>query len=393
MKYADIAAYPESSLAANIHRLFSDPQFMALMKKARGLPKLFHKENITSLFHWMKTFSSIDEFQAMMYRLIAFNIRTTSDGLWTTGFNTLSKGRPRLFLSNHRSIALDTAYLNFALASHGLSTIYSAAGDNLMKIHWVQHLIRLNKGFVVKRNVQGMEAKLAEARRLSSYIHELLEEGNSVWIAHRGGRAKNGDDRTDSAVLNMLAMSGAHDGYEAWSHAVEILPMAISWEQLPQDEALAKEVAGELDTPTTRRDLLNIVGEINGNKGRVHLAFGRRVTGSRRKEMARTLDREIQSNYRLWDANWLAYIRTRSVEPADRRLVLNHIDNKRGERILSRAASLTPAAAAAFMDMYARPVENALSHHGSVASLLADQAERFAGAALVMSRSPQDHLL
>ncbi|HUX13311.1 MAG TPA: 1-acyl-sn-glycerol-3-phosphate acyltransferase [Spirochaetia bacterium] len=384
MSYTDISAYPESRLRTTIKRLFSDPQFRAILKKAWGLPRVFNKKNLASVFHWVKTFSSIDEFQSMMFHLVSFNLRTTSDGLTATGLSELSQGNgPKLFLSNHRSTVLDTSYLNFVLAGSGLPTVYSAAGDNLMKTAWIQHLIRLNKGFVVKRNVEGVQEKLDEARRLSSYISDLLDEGNSVWIAHRGGRAKNGDDKTDSAVLKMLSMNGSFSGFGEWSARTRIVPMTISWEQLPQDEILAREVAGELEPSVGHRDLLNIVGEINGWKGRVHIAFGERIKGATRGEIVSSLDREIQTNFRLWDANWLAYARTSRLAQAARANILAHIDLARGERVLSRAAKLTRGTAEAFLSMYARPVVNALKHVGTIDDLLNDQKRRFAGPALV----------
>ncbi len=383
MSYTDISAYPESRLSTTIKRLFSDPQFRAILKKAWGLPRVFNKKNLASVFHWVKTFSSIDEFQSMMFHLVNFNLRTTSDGLTVTGIDHLSQSGSRLFLSNHRSTVLDTSYLNFVLAGSGLPTVYSAAGDNLMKTAWIQHLIRLNKGFVVKRNVDGVQEKLDEARRLSSYISDLLGEGNSVWIAHRGGRAKNGDDKTDSSVLKMLSMNSTFSGFEEWSARTRIVPMTISWEQLPQDEILAREVANELEPSVGHRDLLNIVGEINGWKGRVHIAFGERVTGSTRSEIVASLDREIQTNYRLWDANWLAFARTARVAHATRANILAHIDLARGERVLSRAAKLTPATAEAFLSMYAQPVVNALKRAGTIDDLLNDQKRRFAAPALV----------
>ncbi|WP_455383676.1 1-acyl-sn-glycerol-3-phosphate acyltransferase [Salinispira pacifica] len=383
MSYGDIAAYSESRLGSVIRRLYSDPQFQAVLRKAWGLPRLFHKDNLASVFHWVKTFSSIDEFQAMMFRLINFNLRTTSDGLSVTHTERLTDGAGRLFLSNHRSTVLDTSYLNYVLAQIGFPTVYSAAGDNLMKTAWVQHLIRLNKGFVVKRRVEGVREKLAEAHRLSNYISDLLDEGNSVWIAHRGGRAKNGDDRTDSSVLKMLSMHNGFGSFREWSSRVLIQPMTISWEQLPQDEVLAAEVAGELEPTTMHRDLMNIIGEINGWKGRVHIAFGEQVTGDSRADVVAALDRQIQTNTRLWDANWLAYVRTRDLSQADRMTILAHVDLPRGERVLGRARRLPPKSRDAFLSMYARPVENALAHAGSLGALLEDQRARFQDAQVI----------
>lgn len=43
--------------------------------------------------------------------------------------------------------------------------------------------------------------------QLSSYIDHSVHTGHNIWIAQREGRAKDGIDTTDVAVMKMLYMS------------------------------------------------------------------------------------------------------------------------------------------------------------------------------------------
>src|SRR3546814_8270449 len=62
--------------------------------------------------------------------------------------------------------------------------------------------MRLNKSFIVRRSVTGRREKMAAYQLLSAYInHSIRNDCASIWIAQAEGRAKDGDDRTESAIL------------------------------------------------------------------------------------------------------------------------------------------------------------------------------------------------
>ena len=68
--------------------------------------------------------------------------------------------------------------------------------------------MRLNKSFIVQRSVSGPRELLAASKLLSQYIRHSVQEDNvPVWIAQREGRAKDGIDRTEPAVIKMLSLS------------------------------------------------------------------------------------------------------------------------------------------------------------------------------------------
>lgn len=378
MNYSDIAAYPEGRLSSIIRRLYSDPQFRTLLAKATVLPWLYRKNDLDGVIQSAGNLKSVSDFQRFLLRLIRFNIKSTTDGLTCSGTARLFDPRSKLFLSNHRSIALDSVFLNYLLMQRDLPTVYSAAGDNLMQVPWIQHFIRLNKGFIVKRKVDDAQTKLSEAHRLSRYIHSLLDDGNDVWIAHRGGRAKDGDDATDSAVFSMLRMGTPFHTFEKLSEKLNIVPMSISWEQVPQDEILAAELAGDGTPSSARRDLANIIGEISNWKGRVHIAFGPPIVAERRRELVEALDREIQTNFRLWDANWLAYVADGHLDPDIEKRILDRIDFDRAVRVLHRADALPEKVRSILIRTYSNPVRNAVGWLGSVDAVFEDQEKKFA---------------
>src|SRR5690606_16605494 len=113
--------------------------------------------------------------------------------------------RPYLFISNHRDITMDPALVNYMLYHQGFDTLQIAIGDNLLKRPFLSDLMKLNKSFIVKRSLQGRE-KLAASKQLSAYISHCIATGQNVWIAQREGRAKDGVDKTESAIIKMLHM-------------------------------------------------------------------------------------------------------------------------------------------------------------------------------------------
>ena len=123
-----------------------------------------------------------------------------------SGMENLKEGKNYLFISNHRDIAMDPAFVNYMLYHAGFETLKIAIGDNLLKKPFLTDLMRLNKSFIVQRSLKGREL-LQSLKLLSEYIHQCVATGDSVWIAQREGRAKDGIDKTDPALLKMLAMS------------------------------------------------------------------------------------------------------------------------------------------------------------------------------------------
>ena len=122
---------------------------------------------------------------------------------FTNDFSALPGGREDfIYLSNHRDIVLDSAYLDYILiVLNGKKSVEIGIGNNLLIHPWIETLVRLNRSFVVNRSATAAEL-LESSKQLSRYIRFVIEQKKSpVWLAQREGRAKDSDDRTQKSVL------------------------------------------------------------------------------------------------------------------------------------------------------------------------------------------------
>ena len=142
-----------------------------------------------------------------------------TDKITVSGLDQLDSNGAYLYICNHRDIAVDPALVGLSLDRAGHSTPRIAIGDNLLSKPFTSDLMRLNKSFIVKRSVNGRREKLKALMQLSSYIrHSITSENSSIWIAQREGRAKDGLDRTDTALIKMLALGKPKEQEFAESH-------------------------------------------------------------------------------------------------------------------------------------------------------------------------------
>ena len=228
------------------------------------------------------------------------------------------------FISNHRDIVLDSAILDVMLHDDKFPTTCEIAiGDNLLIYPWIRTLVRLNKAFIVRRNISRLE--LYESSRLMSrYMrHAVQEKHENIWIAQREGRAKDSSDQTQVSLLKMLAMAG--EGGTAGAiesiKALNLVPLSISYEYDPCDYLKAEEFQQKRDDSSWKKskqdDLVNMKTGIFGQKGHVHYQTGRPVNEwidtlaeLPEKEffqaLAQGIDKEIHRNYRLYPGNFVA---------------------------------------------------------------------------------------
>ncbi|MEG0968984.1 MAG: 1-acyl-sn-glycerol-3-phosphate acyltransferase, partial [Pseudomonas sp.] len=228
-----------------------------------------------------------------------------------------------LFLANHRDIVMDPAFVNYAVYHAGLPTPRIAIGDNLLQKPFVSDMMRLNKSFIVHRSISGRREKLAAYQLLSAYInHSIRNDGQSIWIAQAEGRAKDGDDRTDSAILKMFHMSRKDEPFGAVIQSLNLSPVSISYEYDPCDQAKARELYIRATTGSYSKapgeDDLSIAQGITGYKGRVHINFAPPVTAffEDTKQLAAEIDRQILAGYRLFPVHYLAYAQWAKADPA-----------------------------------------------------------------------------
>lgn len=174
------------------------------------------------------------------------------------------------FLTNHRDIILDAAWLSYRLRLRYFIRPFMGVGNNLFAKPWIEHLMRFMRCFVVKRG-EGVHAQLENAKQLSAYIRMLRSQGKSIWLAQREGRAKDSNDLTQASVLHMLTL-GDDDFFEN-AKALNICPVSITYEFDPCDYLKAAEMQLKLDNPKWRKskrdDVKSMQTGIRGEKGRV----------------------------------------------------------------------------------------------------------------------------
>lgn len=315
--FDDIRPFRDDEASAVIQNLINEPELQESIA-AYFLPKF--NGLFPGMSHWFvkqylkfraSKLHSVEDFQVEVAKYLHRLINKSTDGFTFNGLNKLDMSKPTLFISNHRDIALDPALVNLALYKSGFSTVEIAIGDNLLSKPWVSDLMRINKSFIVKRNEPTKRAMLSASKNLSAYIHHTLTENDHhVWIAQREGRAKDGLDKTNAALISMLLLNKGKDKTIAdYLDELNIIPVSISYEFDPCDKDKAIELATLEETgdyeKTEGEDLRSITQGLIGHKGRVHIEFGQPVTGDLQdsKAIAQEIDRQIISNYKLYDSN------------------------------------------------------------------------------------------
>jgi len=370
MEFSDISSYSDDQVAPMLLKLESDDKFHDYISKLiypnspnilSGFLKLYTKKKFKKIF---TNCNSIDEFQNRMAPFVKKMIDKTTDGFSFTGLENL-KDRPTLFISNHRDISLDAAFLNYLLFSQRLKTVRIAIGDNLLDGGFAEILMRLNKSFVVHRNIQGVKETMRKLSKLSAYInHSLFNEGESIWIAQKEGRANDGNDFTDESVLKMLYLEQRKRvPLKKWVQSINLTPVAISYEYDPLDKVKAvgwdfqKNWSSE---KINQNDLEEMTTGIFGYKGKVHLHICSPITSEieNTEELANTIQDEIIQNYFIWPSSQAAaFLLDQS--NFDSPLFDSSIENSNSVKLLKkRFKDLEEAKQKEFLKIYARPLIN-----------------------------------
>ena len=258
---------------------------------------------------------TVADFQLRVANFMRSMSKTPADGVTYRGFDRLDPKLGYLFISNHRDISLDPAYIDMALYAHEMPTVRIAIGDNLLRMPVATSLMRLNKSFIVKRSVTSPREKLKELTKLSEYIGLSIKENNSIWIAEREGRAKDGNDRAETAVLKMLGLAGRlqKKSFAEYMASLRIVPVSITYEFDPNDMAKAGELSerekhnGEYHKEKME-DIDTITRGIRGYKGRVSVVAGEPLSSgfSNAEELAAIIDRFVWDNYQMYPSTLIS---------------------------------------------------------------------------------------
>jgi 1-acyl-sn-glycerol-3-phosphate acyltransferase len=326
---------------------------------------------------------SIRDFQCnFIYQSVRRVLETSSDGLTTSGFEKLDKNKSYLFITNHRDIILDTSLLNTCLYEHGLVMTASAIGDNLVKKSFLLTLSKLNRNFVVQRGLPPREL-LQSSKTLSEYIRHLLtRENQSVWIAQREGRTKDGNDATHQGVLKMLGMANGDMSLIEYFKKIRIVPVSISYEYDPTDALKMPQLLAEAKQETyikeKNEDFVTLLSGIMGQKKRIHIhvddildteldEVAQQFDNSNKQiqAVAQVIDDAILRTYKLWPTNYIAYdLLHKTNKYADKYTEAEKMLFER--RLELRIDENNPVALQGFLAMYANPVVNKLKYADAV---------------------------
>jgi 1-acyl-sn-glycerol-3-phosphate acyltransferase len=315
-KYKSIRPYNNDEVEAIVDKLLKEPQFLKILSYVYPQKS---QDEIISIFKGVKT---IKDFQKdIVYNYLNSVVEKTTSKLTYSGIERLNPSRNYIFMSNHRDIVLDPALLNIILLDNLSQTSEIAIGSNLLIFPWIEMLVKLNRTFVVQRNLPVREMLLA-SQNLSSYINHTIKNKSSIWIAQREGRTKDGNDRTHTGLLKMLSMSFNKTIINGFRN-LRIVPVSISYEYEPCDKAKVKETYSKFEDgnykKNTQDDLNSMSRGINNYKGRVHFSFGKPI---RRKlfrikkfdnknlqltKVAQIIDNQIHKGYSLFSNNYIAY--------------------------------------------------------------------------------------
>ena len=315
-EFDEIRPYTPEELPAIYEELIADPEFKAAM--AYAFPQMPY-EHICAAMRGSKT--NLDFQKALVKPFLEGLLAKLSKGLELT-YDCKEELSNALFISNHRDIILDSAFLCVALVNVIGNTVEIAIGDNLLIRPWIKKLVRVNRSFIVQRSIS-MRELLLSSKRLSSYINYAINEKKQpVWIAQREGRAKDSNDVTAESVLKMLSMHSSGDPIEALKQ-LNIAPTAISYEYDPCDYLKAKEFQQKRDNKDHKKspldDLVNMQTGLMGYKGHIHFHVAKCINGELDKIpadtpkgekyaiVAKIIDRAIHSNYHFWPINYYFY--------------------------------------------------------------------------------------
>ncbi|MBQ9231488.1 MAG: 1-acyl-sn-glycerol-3-phosphate acyltransferase [Prevotella sp.] len=320
-EFDEIRPYEEGEMSQAFEELINDRQFSKILQGfVPWLPKTVRNGLLRLAFIGVKT--PLDFQLRFMKPIVKYIIRKHSDGL-TFNDSVLGKRSERrfTFVSNHRDIVLDSAFLDVLLSKHGYpTTVEIGIGDNLLIYPWIKRLVRMNKAFTVRRGLTAHEM-MRSSQLMSRYIHyAVTQKKENIWIAQREGRAKDSNDRTQDSVLKMLAMGG-EGAFADQLRDLNIVPLTISYEYDPCDYLKAQEFQQKRDNPSFKKskqdDLDNMKTGIFGYKGRVHYHCGTPINewldelkdlpkNDFFKTVAQRMDTEIHRHYHLYPCNYIA---------------------------------------------------------------------------------------
>jgi 1-acyl-sn-glycerol-3-phosphate acyltransferase len=368
-KYDHIRPYHDEEVNQALRAIGAHPMVKSMLKF------IYPQASEEYIQEQLSNCNSIRDFQTtIITRGIQNVLSRSSHGLTTSGFDKLEKDTAYFYISNHRDILLDTCLINISLFYNDLIMTASAIGDNLVKKSFLMELARLNRNFLVQRGL-GPREMLKSSKLMSEYMAEkVLLDNRSIWIAHREGRTKDGNDLTQQGVLKMMALGRGENTAFDYFKKIKIVPISISYEFDPTDMCKMPELMAnhyeEEYIKSNNEDFNSILKGLTGQKKRIHICAGKVLSieldeiansgepaNKQFQQLASVIDDKIHQNYKLWPTNYIAYDMLYKTDKYNKQY--SEKEKRQFERRVERRVDVSDSVALQrFLSMYANPVFN-----------------------------------
>lgn len=316
-QFDDIRPYNAEEIPAAMERIANSSSFPLLASY------VYPDEPLEEVRERIANYKTVREFQTETMRMVNQRVIEHSISEFScSGLDKLDPEAHYLFVSNHRDIMLDSSLLQYFFVTQNFDTTEITFGANLMMNELVVDIGKSNKMFKVERPGNNIKDFYRSSKHLSEYIRYVItQKGQSVWIAQRNGRTKDGNDTTDQGIIKMFCMSCPDDKLKAIDQ-LHIVPVAVSYEWEPCDVLKTLELYESQFSKYTKKpgeDLNSILTGIVQEKGRVHFElcepisyaelakFENATNNEYHKLVAQLLDSRIRAAYRLYPNNYIAY--------------------------------------------------------------------------------------
>ena len=367
--FKDIRPYTDSEVDQVLQSLTSNEsvikalmglQFPGMISKIPFI-KFFVKQKLISK---IKNIHTIDDYQKIFKSLMENVVQESITTFSVNGLEKLNQKDSHLFISNHRDISLDAALLALNLYQSGFKTFNIAVGNNLMEENWASDLFRLNKSFIIQRS-GGTKKEIYSGLLLASqFIHKsIFNDNDSVWIAQKQGRAKDGIDETDPALLKMIHLTERKSqSISNYFNSLKVVPVSISYEFDPNDLLKAKELhLSNLNSEYIKErdeDLKSIANGITGFKGNVNINLSKPMRFEDEddyQKVSNKITHSIVSMYELHATNFAACNLMGINIPEQSKYTLEEIKQAQ-KKLEERLNGLEKGVCSKLLEQYANPV-------------------------------------
>ncbi len=315
--FDDIRPYNAAEIPAAMQRIAYSSSFPILAAY------VYPGEPLDDVRKRIANYTTVREFQEETMSMVNERvIKNSITDFSCSGLDKLDPNKQYLYVSNHRDIMLDSSLLQYFLVQNGFDTTEITFGANLMMSPLIIDIGKCNKMFKVERPGGSIKEFYRCSKHLSEYIrYALNEKKQSVWIAQRNGRTKDGNDATDQGIIKMFCMSCPEDKIKAIEQ-LHIVPVSISYEWESCDILKTLELYESQFAKYTKKpgeDLNSILTGIVQPKGKVHIELCDPVSYAELSELehltnneyhkavAKLLNKRINTAYRLYPNNYIAY--------------------------------------------------------------------------------------